>query len=290
MKCLITGGSGFLGSHVADELTKMGFEVTIFDKALSKWKKNNQKMVIGNLLEYKKLEKSIKEKDFVFHFAGLSDIEKAFNQPIKTIEYNILGTAYVLELCRKYKIKRFIQASTIYVNSKQGGFYRSSKKAAEDYIEEYQKRFGLNYTILRFGSLYGERSQKGNGVREIIYNALKTNKVSYDGTNKTVREYVHVLDAAKATTDILKKKYKNKHIIITGKRKIKIKYALKKLAKILKIKSKIKFKNEQKAGHYVLSPYTFIPKKGKKYNIILEKNFEESLKNLADEMKKNRRI
>ena len=86
MKCLVTGGSGFLGSHVADELTKRGHKVTIFDKRVSKWKKNNQKMITGNILNYNSLKKSIKGKDVVFHFAALSDIEESLYQPIKTIK------------------------------------------------------------------------------------------------------------------------------------------------------------------------------------------------------------
>ena len=290
MKCLVTGGSGFLGSHLADELVKRGHEVTIFDRKLSKWKKTNQKMIIGNLLNYNFLEKAIIGKDVIFHFAAFSDINESFYQPIQTIKHNILGTTYALELCKKHKVKRFIQASTIYVNSEQGGFYRSSKKAAEDYIEEYQKRFGLNYTILRFGSLYGNRSDKGNGVREIVDYALKNNKVSYYGTNKAIREYIHVIDAAKATADILKRKYKNQHIIITGKRKIKLLYFLGMLAKILKIKNKIKFKNKKIPGHYVLSPYTYIPKTGKKFKIKSGISFKQGLKNLISEIKNNKKL
>ena len=217
MKCLVTGGSGFLGSHVADELTKKGYKVTIFDKKLSKWKKPNQKIIIGNLLNYNLLKKAIKGKDIIFHFAGLSDLNDSLYQPIKTIKYNILGTTSALDLCKKYKVKRFVYASTIYVNSDQGGFYRSSKKAAEDYIEEYQKRFGLDYTILRFGSLYGIRASKNNGLMTIIDNALKNNEISYDGTNKTIREYIHAVDAAKVTVSILKKKSIGKNTLINKK-------------------------------------------------------------------------
>ena len=290
MKCLVTGGSGFLGSHVADELTKKGYKVTIFDKKLSKWKKPNQKIIIGNLLNYNLLKKAIKGKDIVFHFAGLSDLNDSLYQPIKTVEYNILGTTYALDLCKKYKIKRFVYASTIYVNSDQGGFYRSSKKAAEDYIEEFQKRFGLDYTILRFGSLYGNRASKNNGVMKIIDDALKNNEVSYEGTNKAIREYIHAIDAAKATANILKKKYKNQHIIITGKNKVKLPYFLSTLAKILSINKEIKFKNRKLLGHYVLSPYTYVPKKGKKFKIKSEIDFKEGIKKLVKEKESNKKL
>ena len=71
---------------------------------------------------------------------------------METVRNNILGTVNILELSKKYKVKRIIYASSIYSISVQGGFYRCSKKAAEDYIEEYYKRYGLNFTILRYGS------------------------------------------------------------------------------------------------------------------------------------------
>ena len=290
MKCLVTGGSGFLGSHVVDELTKRGHKITIFDKQSSRWKKNNQKIIISDLLNYNSLEKAIKGQDIIFHFAALSDLGESLYKPIKTIEYNILGTAYALEICKKHKIKRFIHASTIYVNSNQGGFYRSSKKAAEDYVEEYQKRYGLDFTILRFGSLYGDRSNKSNGVRQIVDDALKNKEISYIGTSKTIREYIHVKDAAKATADILKSKYKNQHIMITGKSKIKLPYLLRILSKILKIKKEIRFKNKKIPGHYVFSPYTYVPIKGKKFYIRSGINFKKGLKNLIKELKNNKKL
>ena len=290
MKCLVTGGSGFLGSHIADELTKRGHEVTIVDKRVSKWKKNNQKMITGNILNYNLLKKSIKGKDVVFHFAALSDIEESLYQPIKTIKYNILATSYILELCKKYKIKRLIHASTIYVNSDQGGFYRSSKKAAEDYIEEYNKYFNLDYTILRFGSLYGSRSNKYNGIKKIINNALKNKEIFYEGSKKTIREYIHVSDAAKATVSAMEKKYKNQHLIITGKNKIKLFNFLNFLEIIFKTKKKIKFVEKKLVGHYISSPYSYIPKIGKKIKIKKELNFKKGIRNLINEIKNNKNL
>ena len=168
MKITVTGGSGFLGSHVADALSKKGHKVTIFDKKKSKWIRSDQKIVIGDILDAKALENVIKDADVVFHFAALGDLNQALREPVNSVITNILGTVRTLELSRKHKIKRFIHASTIYVNSAEGSFYRSSKKAAEDYVDEYKKNYGLNYTILRFGSLYGQRSDDTNGVKKIV--------------------------------------------------------------------------------------------------------------------------
>ena len=290
MKITVTGGSGFLGSHVADELSLRGHKVSIFDKKKSKWIKKNQKMYVGDILSFKHLKNSIKGSDVVFHFAALADIDQALKEPIKTANINILGTINVLELCRKYGVKRFVHASTIYVNSAEGGFYRSSKKAAEDYVEEYKKNYGLDYTILRFGSLYGSRAENWNGVKKIVKNAVLNRKVSYSGNKNSIREYTHVSDAAKACADILKNNYKNKHMIIKGAKKIKVSDFLKKLSKLLKIKSKIQFQNKRYTGHYTLTPYTFKPKKGEKFILKSSTSFNDGLLQLVNELKKINRI
>jgi UDP-glucose 4-epimerase len=288
MKIVVTGGSGFLGSHVADALSKKGHKVKIFDKNKSKWIRSDQEMCIGDLLNPKDLERAIKGADFVFHFAALSDINQARKEPINTVELNILGTVFALELCRKHNIKRFIHASTIYVNSADGGFYRSSKKAAEDYVNEYKKIYGLNYTILRFGSLYGQRSDDTNGVKKIVKNAILTGKISYFGNKKSVREYIHVSDAAKACVDVLKNKYKNKNIILTGEQKIKVSTFLKKLSKILKISTKIEFQNKKYTGHYTVDLFDYKPRKGKKFIFKSTVNFYDGLLQLINMLKKEK--
>ena len=208
MQCLVTGGSGFLGSYVADELTKKGFKVVIYDKKKSKWIKKKQKFVNGDLNNRKKIEKIIKKSDYVFHFAGLADLNESLLKPLETAKSNILGTINLLKICKKYNVKRFVYASSIYVLSNQGGFYRVSKKAAEEYIEEFSKRFNLNFTILRYGTIYGKRSNNTNGVKKIIKNALKNKEVVYEGSIKSKRNYLSAQDAAKITVSTIKKKYK----------------------------------------------------------------------------------
>ena len=137
MKCLVTGGSGFLGSHLSDELIKQNHRVTIIDKVSPKIRLNKKiRFIKADLLDKNKTELAIKNQDIVFHYGGLSGIDESMVNPLKTAEYNLIGTIRLLELCLKYKIKRFIFASSVYVNSEQGSFYKSSKRAAEDFIEE----------------------------------------------------------------------------------------------------------------------------------------------------------
>ena len=114
------------------------------------------------------------------------------------------------------KIKRFIYASTIYVYSDKGGFYRCSKQAAESYVEEFQRKYGLDFTILRYGTLYGSRSDQRNSVYRYVYQALKDGNIDCFGTADTVREYINVKDAARLSVDILNQQYKNQYVIISG--------------------------------------------------------------------------
>ena len=227
MNIVVLGGSGFMGSHVCDALSKKGYNVKIFDLKKSKWIKKNQKMIIGNILNLSSLDKAIRGSQIVYNFVALSDIDYAKYRPIETVKINILGTLNALTLSKKYNVKKFIQASTIYATSEEGGFYARSKKAAEDYIEEFQNIYGLNYTILRFGSLYGERSNNTNGIRVIIYNAIKKKKLIYRGRKDSARRYIHVKDAARACVKIINKRYNNKYLTITGSKHVRVHRILK---------------------------------------------------------------
>ncbi len=275
MKCLVTGGSGFLGSHVADELTNKGYKVTIYDKKKSLYLKKDQKFIKGDICNFRKLQKAVSKSQIVYNFAGLSDLNNAIKEPLLSVKLNVLATVQLMELCTKFKIKRFIHASSVYAISKDGGFYRSSKKAAEEYIEEYKNIHNLKFTILRFGSLYGSRSQKNNGLIKILHKALKKKQIVYSGTNNSVREYINVEDAAKACVKILSKKFENKYILLTGNKKIKINKLLNFIKNKIRSNKKIKYLRSEKhyQGHYISNPYTYKSIIGKKLNISNQKNF-----------------
>ena len=287
MRCLVTGGNGFLGSHLVDELLKKGHEVIIFDKKVNKWRTDiSKKIVKGDITAVNVLEKVFKNIDVVYHFAALSDLNQAMSRPHDTVNFNILGTVNVLELSKKHKVKRVIFSSSIYVNSEQGGFYRSSKRAAEDYIEEYSRIYGLKFTILRFGSLYGERSDLNNGVRKIISSGMNSKYIKYFGDPRSVRKYIYVRDAAKACVEVIKKKYENKHLIINGRNTVTIKKLLHLVNKMYGSKKKIKFYNKKSLGHYIKNPFTYRFKKGFNYITKNQIKFEKGLKKVFLEINK----
>ena len=209
-KAVVVGGSGFIGSHVADCLTSEGYKVTIYDKKKSQWLQKEQEMVVGEIGDRERLNDAIAGAKVVYNFAALADLNKALKNPVETINVNILGNLNVMDACFKHNIERFIYASTIYVHSKEGGFYRCSKQASEFYVEEYRRIFGLNYTILRYGSLYGSRADYSNGIYRIIKSAIEKNVIRYSGDINSMREYINVVDAAKSSIDILSDEFKNK--------------------------------------------------------------------------------
>ncbi len=202
MKTLVIGGSGFLGSHVCDKLSEMGHQVRIFDKAPSPWLRPEQKMIVGDLFDEAKLTDAVEGCNIVYNFAALSDLEEAQVQPLETARINVLGNVLVLEACRHAKVQRYLFASTVYVFSRVGGFYRCSKQSAEHYIEEYNRSYRLDYTILRYGSIYGPRSDHRNGLWRVVKHALEFQKVCYEGSSPdSMRDYIHVEDAALASVE-----------------------------------------------------------------------------------------
>lgn len=264
-KACVIGGSGFLGSHVCDHLSDAGYAVSILDQVASPWLRADQKMLVGDLLDEALLDESIAGSDVVYNFAAIADLDKAIATPVETARVNVLGNVLVLEACRRHTVRRFICASTVYVYSRDGGFYRCSKQAAEQYVEEYQRAYGLDYTILRYGSLYGPRSDNRNGLFRIVQDALQTGVIRYVGSPEAMREYIHVEDAARASVAALGLEFCNASVVLTGQEAMRVSDLLKMLAEILGKGASVEFVEAEQAGHYVRTPYAYQPKLGRKY-------------------------
>jgi len=263
-KILVTGSSGFIGSHVADALEEKGYKVVLFDTVSSRYKSQSQEEIIGDILIPGEIEKAMEGCDLVYHFAAQADIGASSDMPTRTIMANIIGTQNVLEAARKHEVKRFIFASTIYVYSELGSFYRVSKQACEKIIDEYQREFKLDYTILRYGSLYGPRANEFNFIANSISQALKHKKIIRRGNGEEIREYIHVKDAARLSVDAIDDKFKNKHLIITGNQQIRVKDLLIMIKEIFNNEVEIEFGDETELHHYEITPYNYKPQIAKK--------------------------
>ena len=254
-KIAVIGGAGFIGKQLCVLLSKKYYVVNIDLKTLDKVNIQN---ITLDIYDEKKLTKSLKNIDYVFHFAGISDLNKCLQNPKKTAQSNVIGTINVLNACKKNNVKKIIFSSSLYSFTEEGGFYKSSKLSAEFFIYEYFKRYKLKYTILRFGSIYGEGSNFDNGLFRIVYNALKDKKISFEGSKKTIRRFINVKDVAILTSKTIQKKYDNKIVMITGNYLTKITDVFKKVKKIVGIEgnnAKILFK--QNSGHYIKKPQKF---------------------------------
>jgi UDP-glucose 4-epimerase len=268
MNVAVFGGSGFLGSHVADALSAAGHVVRIFDIRPSEYIKPGQEMIVGDILDPELVRTSVEGMDIIYNFAGITDIDEAASKPVETVKYNILGNALLLEAAVREKVKRFIYASTLYVYSDSGSFYKCSKLACENYIETYQKQYGLDYTILRYGTIYGIRADIKNSVCRFLTQAMTEGKITYAGNGNEIREYINVFDAAAASVDILSSEFANEHVIFSGHYPLRVRDLFIMIKEILKKDIKTEYvapTSEDPMVHYMITPYTFTPKVGKKY-------------------------
>lgn len=266
-KVIVFGGSGFLGSHLADALTEAGFKTVIFDRTQTQWKRPDQEIVIGDILDTETVDNVIKGAKYVFHLAGIADIGEASDKPRETITTNIVGSTNIIEACVKHKVERLMFASTVYVYSDRGSFYRVSKQATELLIENYAQEFDLEYTILRYGSLYGPRAQQWNGLRGFVTQALKNKRIVYPGSGEEKRDYIHVSDATRLSIQALDAEYSNACLTITGAQTLSTREMLSMIKEVSGKDIALEFAKSEDAytaAHYGLTPYRYTPKQARK--------------------------
>ncbi len=261
---VVFGGSGFLGSHVADALSDAGYRVRIFDLVRSPYLRAGQEMVVGDLMDQAAVTNAAADSHYVYNFAGLADIDDAKNRPVDTVALNVLGNVHALEAAHAAGARRFVFASSIYVYSESGSFYRASKQAAERFVEAFHERYGLSYTILRYGSLYGRRADKHNGIYRLLSQATTQRSITYGGSGDAMREYIHVTDAARLSVKILSEEYANRHLILTGQERMKVHDLLRMISEMIPGGVKFQFSDKHDAAHYAMTPYAFNPRVGHK--------------------------
>ena len=253
-KILVFGSSGFLGNHLVKSLIKHN-EVIEFDIIPPKDKHKNTTFIRGSILDKTLVSKAMKGVDIVYHFAAMTDLDTVNRNPAAAIEINIAGTSNILDSCIEEKIQRLIFSSSVYVYSKSGGIYKSTKQACELLIKDYDKMYGLNYTILQLGSVYGPNSTKKNLISRLISESITNGVMEHYGSGNEVRQYIYVKDVVNAAIESLSNKYNKQKVILIGVQSISISDLMDKIISLLGKDIKKFFSANRYNIHYKTSPF-----------------------------------
>jgi len=265
-KILVTGGAGFIGSHLVDELIEIGHKVIVIDNLSTGKKENlNPKATFYKIdICSPKISEIFKKEnpEFVFHLASQINVRKAVENPVLDAKINILGSLNILENCRKFKVKKVIFSSTggaIYGKAKKIPTpetylenpispYGISKLTIEKYLKFYKENFALSFISLRFSNVYGPRQDsKGEaGVVAIFIDQLlrKKTPIIFGNGNQT-RDFVFVEDVISACLKSISYKGKESFFNIATGIETSVNALYRKIAKILKVNTKPKYVPEK---------------------------------------------
>jgi len=212
VKVLVTGGSGFIGSHVVDSLEAHGHEPRIFDLVASPYRApGTVDSVIGDLCRSDDVRRAVAGCDAVIHLAAVADVDLVARDPAHADLVNVRGTQSLLEAVREEGTGRFVFASTVWVYGDASSpalvdedtplglpkhFYTATKIAGEMYTASYGELYDLEHTILRFGIPYGPRSRPTAVVAAFTDKALHGQPLTIAGDGTQSRRFVYVEDLA----------------------------------------------------------------------------------------------
>ena len=253
-KILVFGSSGFLGNHLVESLYKDN-KIIQFDMNPPKKEYEGTTFIQGSILDKTLVFNAMKDVEIVYHFAALTDLDSVNNDPAPAIEINIAGTSNILEACIEKNIERLIFSSSVYVYSKKGGIYKSTKQACELLIKDYDKMYDLNYTIMQLGSVYGPNSNQTNLITRLIFEAINIGIMKHSGKGDEIRKYIFVNDVIKASIDLINKKYNKQKVILIGNESVSISELMNRIISLLGSDIKKIFYNKNYNIHYKSSPF-----------------------------------
>jgi UDP-glucose 4-epimerase len=228
MVILVTGGSGFIGSHIVDKLLEKGFDVRVFD--LAKPLREDVEWFKGDLLNKEDLLKAFRDVTHVFHLGAIADVNVALSNPELCVKVNEIGTLNVLQAAQSFEVERIILASTTWVYGRTEGIvteetpipppdhiYTATKIAQEHLLISWNKHYGLPYTILRYDIPYGPRMRSNMAIATFVRKAMKKEPITVFGDGKQGRCFIYVEDLAEGNVAALRDQAKNQVINLAGK-------------------------------------------------------------------------
>ncbi len=218
MRVAVTGGGGFIGSHVVDHLLRAGHDVRVIDKS-GQWRNPGAAWWPADIFDDEALAEAVAGVDAVYHLAGAADVNEVAADPVSAVRLNVEGAARILEAARRQGCARVLLASTVWVYGatpgatpgasertedapvdlrRAGHVYVSTKLAAELLVHSYREMYGQQFTILRYGIPYGPRMRDALVVARFVRAALDGAPITIAGTGDQQRNYVYVEDLADA--------------------------------------------------------------------------------------------
>lgn len=256
MKSAITGGSGFIGSHLVDKLIERGHEVIVLDHRI-KPHRNDVEFKDVDIVNYSSVLDATKGCDYIFHLAAVSNVNHVFEKPVYSAEVNVQGTINMLEASRQNKVKRFFFASTVwvytgcngtYVNEESpfympgaGHIYSSSKIASEFFINDYWKLYEQPFTILRYGIPYGPRMREELVIPIFLKKAFAEETITIHGDGSQYRNFIYVEDLVEGHIFALTDEAENQIFNLEGKERVTIKQIAETIKKLVGGNFKIEY-------------------------------------------------
>lgn len=261
MKLLVTGGSGFIGSHLIDCLSEDGHKVINFDIREPKFHQDSE-YIKGDILNLDHLLKVSAGIEAIFHLAAEAKVGDYYNEPVISSKTNIIGTINVLEAAKQNSVKRVLFASTewVYSGVKETNtvdeetkiyppapphLYSSSKIAGELACINYKELYQVNYTIMRFGIPFGERAWPETVTPIFLRKIFAGESLTIRGKGDQFRQFVYVKDLVKGIYGCLKNESQNQIINLNGKRPITILETVQTIESLTGIKASLEYVSER---------------------------------------------
>lgn len=263
-RILVTGGSGFIGSHLVDQLIAEGYETYIYDLREPTYD-NAFTYIKGDILDPHALTEATKGMDAIYHLAAEANVDEYYLQPRDSTVTNTIGTIHVLEAVKTNKIPRMLFASTewVYQGAKElivdettqlfpdapDHIYTSSKIASELFIINYHKLYHVDFTIMRFGIPFGERARPQTVTPIFVSKSLKGEPITIKGGEENFRQFIYIKDLVNGCVACMQKNGKNQIINLNGKDKIKIIDIIAHLEQIMKKNIDYEIISERSGDH-----------------------------------------
>lgn len=266
MKILVTGGSGFIGSHLVDVLLEQNHSVLIYDLAPPRFNQDCG-YVQADVTDLDSLIKYSDGYEIIYHLAAEANVNRFFDNPIYSNSITSSSTLNVLEAARQNKVRRVLLASTEWIyGSVQGNdseqiteetpfaqnpdhLYTSSKIAAELFCKNYKRLYDVNYTIMRYGIPFGERARPETVTPIFIHKILNNEEITIHGDGSQTRQFIYVRDLAMGNSLCLKPDAENQVFNINGSEVISVIEIVRTLEELLGKKTKLLFVDDRK-GNY----------------------------------------